>query len=118
MPIYVTGLQDKIQINCLQMQLQAERQQRAIEGLERRFELKLEEVKDSITQLKTQKDQLFFNQEEIQNIQKQRIFSSRSNISEARSNTRKIATRQSEIISLTQFFICIMVTNASSKWEC
>ena len=54
MPIYITGLQDEIKINCLQMQLQAERQQRAIEGLERRFELKLEEVKDSITQLKTQ----------------------------------------------------------------
>lgn len=55
------------------MQLQAEKQQRAIEGLERRFELKLEEVKDSIRQVKTQQDQLYFQQEEIQNVQKQLI---------------------------------------------
>jgi len=74
------------------MQLQGEKHQRAIEGLERRFEVKLEEVKDSIRQglerrfevkleevkdsihqVKTQQDQLYFQQEEIQNVQKQLI---------------------------------------------
>jgi len=48
-----------------------EKHQRTIAGLERRFEVKLEEVKDGICQVKTQQNELHYQQEEIQDVQKQ-----------------------------------------------
>ena len=79
-----------MKINYLQIQLQSEKQERKIDGLERRFEVKIDEItknldqpwqvvwteiksfKESISQLKTQQDQLS-SQEEIQKVQKQLI---------------------------------------------
>ena len=80
-----------MKINNLQIQLQSEKQERKIEGLERRFELKLDEVtkkmdqpwqvvcteiqtlKESISQLQTKQDQLSEQQKEIQKVQQQLI---------------------------------------------
>lgn len=76
-----------MKINNLQIQLQSEKQERKIEGLERRFELKLDEItkkvdqpwqavcteiqtlKESISQLKTKQDQLSEQQKQIQKVQ-------------------------------------------------
>ena len=47
------GLQDEMKINNLQIQFQSEKQERKIEGLERRFELKLDELAKNIQLIKT-----------------------------------------------------------------
>ena len=67
------GLQDEMKINNnLQIQLQSEKQERKIEGLERRFELKLDEL---AKKHKTNQDQLSAQQKDIQEVQVQLIAS-------------------------------------------
>lgn len=44
------GLQDEMKINYLQIQLQSEKQERKIDGMEQRFEVKIDEIRKNLNE--------------------------------------------------------------------